>query len=131
MTKYDVTSLLQHWLEGADYDWEVAQALFKSKKYPYSLFLCHLSLEKILKALITKKTKDHPPYTHNLSYLAGKLEVKFSKEQLQLLSEMNEFNMEARYPDEKKSFYEKANGNFTKKYIKESKILREWLKKQL
>ncbi len=130
MTIQDLHQLIQYWLKGSEYDWKAALALFKSKKYPYCLFLCHLSLEKLLKARIVKETKSHAPFTHNLAYLAGKLSLKFNKEKISLLEEINNFNIEARYPDEKNEFYQKATLSFTKKYLKTIGELREWLKKK-
>lgn len=130
VTVRDLRELIQYWLKGSDYDWEAARSLFRSGKHPYCLFLCHLSVEKLLKGLIVKKTQAHAPYTHNLAYLAGKLSLEFSKEQLALLEEMNDFNLEARYPDEKNEFYKKATKPFTKQYLKSAGVLREWLKKK-
>lgn len=131
MTIQDLQKLIAHWKNSSDYDWKTADSLFKSKKYPYALFMCHLAVEKLLKALIVRATKDHAPFTHNLVYLAGKLYLEFSKEQINLLEEMNEFNLEARYPDEQMAFYKKANREFAGKYKKEAGTLRTWLKKQL
>lgn len=131
MTVHDLNALLKHWLTGSDYDWKTAQSLFKTKKYPYCLFMVHLSLEKLLKGLLVQETKDHAPYTHNLAYLAGKLSLEFSKDQILLLEEMNEFNLEARYPDEQRRFYKKANKTYTKRYLQSAQEMREWLKKKL
>lgn len=130
MTIQDLGKLIGYWLDGADYDWKTARSLFKSGKYPYALFLIHLSVEKLLKGLIAKATKDHAPFTHNLVYLAGKLDLELSKEQITLLEEMNEFNLEARYPDEQRKFYKRANKAFADRYLKEAGVLREWLKKK-
>ncbi len=130
MTVRDVNELVRYWLNGSDYDWGAAQSLFRSRKYPYALFLCHLSVEKLLKGLIVKEARDQAPYTHSLSYLAGKLSLEFSKEQLALLEEMSDFNMEARYPDERNQFYKTADRKFAKRFLASAGGLREWLKKQ-
>ncbi len=130
MTIGNLRELVSYWFNGSDYDWKTALSLFKGRRYPYTLFMCHLSIEKLLKGLVVKETKDHAPFTHNLVYLAGKLSLEFSKEQLSLLEEMNDFNMEARYPDERNEFYKRANRVFTKRYITAAGGLREWLKKK-
>jgi len=59
--KFDVERTVSYWLEGAQYDLGVANAMFKGKKYPYALFMGHLALEKILKAVIVKNRKTMPP----------------------------------------------------------------------
>lgn len=130
MTVQDIGSLAKYWLTVSDYDWKIAQSLFKGRKYPYALFLTHLSVEKLLKGLLVKETKDQAPFTHNLTYLAGKLALEFSKEQIRLLEEMNDFNLEARYPDEQRKFYKKANKAFASHYQAEARKLREWLKEK-
>jgi len=46
--------------------------MFKMHKYPYALFMGHLALEKLLKAVVVKNTRKHAPYTHSLEALARK-----------------------------------------------------------
>jgi len=100
-----------YWLEGAKYDLGVANAMFKSKKYPYALFMGHLALEKLLKALVVKNTKTHAPFSHSLPYLAEKSKAKIPEDILVRLREFMEFHFEARYPNANKSFYKKCTKN--------------------
>jgi HEPN domain-containing protein len=51
----------EEWFKQADYDLETAETLFKSGKYIYTVFMCHLSIEKALKGLYAKKFKKYPP----------------------------------------------------------------------
>lgn len=129
VTVRDIQKLIDYWATSSDYDWKTSQSLFKSKKYPYALFMAHLSVEKLLKGLLVKQTRDQAPFTHNLAYLAGKLPLNFTKEQIQLLEEMSDFNLEARYPDEQKEFYKRATKAFTENYLKRAGEMRGWLKK--
>ena len=46
------------------------KTLYESKSYGWSLFLGHISIEKLLKALFVKKNGNHAPFTHNLYRLA-------------------------------------------------------------
>jgi hypothetical protein len=39
MEKIDFEKTISYWLEGAEYDLSVANAMFKAKKYPYALLL--------------------------------------------------------------------------------------------
>ena len=52
MIKFDVERTVQYWSEGAEYDIGVAEAMYEKGKYPYALFIGHLALEKLLKALV-------------------------------------------------------------------------------
>ena len=51
LIKFDVDKTVRYWYEGADYDMEVAEAMYEKRKYPYALFMEHLALAKLLKAL--------------------------------------------------------------------------------
>lgn len=130
MTNKDITKITRYWVDAAGHDLETARSLFRTGRYDYCLFLCHLSLEKMLKAIVAKTIKDHPPFTHNLLYLAGKADIDLSKIQINLLDEINEFNLEARYPEDLKAFYKKANKGFAKKYLDSTKGLFQWLQKR-
>ncbi len=103
--------------------------LVKSKDYAWALFLGHLVIEKLLKALIVKDTNEHPPFTHNLTSLAKDLEL--SLEQISWLAEMTTFNLNARYDDVKTEFYKKSTKQFATDWIEKIKILRKWIKKEL
>lgn len=131
MGKKDLEELLKHWSSMADYDMKTAQSMFDAKRYPYALFMCHLSIEKLLKAIIVKQTSEHAPYTHNLIELGKTSGIDFKAEQQTLLADLKEFNLEARYPEWKKDFYKRANQKYTEKYLTETKILFLWLKKYL
>lgn len=125
----DLEKIIAYWREHAQYDLDTADSLYSGGRFPYSLFMCHLAIEKMLKAIIVETTGEHAPYTHNLRELAKRSGRTFSDEDATLLFEINEFNMEARYPDWKDAFYEKATNAFTKKYLDETQRLFIWLKK--
>jgi len=73
MKIFNKEKTVSYWLEGSKYDLGVANAMFKSKKYPYALFMGHLSLEKFLKAFVVKHTKAHAPFSHSLPYFSRKV----------------------------------------------------------
>jgi len=131
MLKFDVGKTVKYWLEGAKYDMSVARAMFKLKKYPYALFMGHLAIEKLLKALVVKNTKKHAPYTHSLEKLARKSKIDIQDQMHIKLREFMEFHFEARYPGEQKDFYKKCNYTYTKEKFKEIREVFKWLKSQL
>lgn len=53
--RFDVEKTINYWLEGADYDIGVAEAMYEKGKYPYALFMGHLAIEKLLKALVSQE----------------------------------------------------------------------------
>lgn len=46
---------INYWLESAEHDLETSDTLFQADKYDWSLFIGHLVLEKLLKAVFLKK----------------------------------------------------------------------------
>jgi len=48
MTVFDIDKTISYWFRGAKYDLGVANAMFKTQKYPYALFMGHLAIEKLL-----------------------------------------------------------------------------------
>ncbi|MFH1233832.1 MAG: HEPN domain-containing protein [Patescibacteria group bacterium] len=119
MQKEDQKKLIKYWQETAKHDYEIMGSLFKSKHYDASLFFGHIVLEKILKALFAKKTKEHAPFTHNLVRLAEISKIKLVRKEADLLKKVNEFNIEARYPEQKLKFYNICTKKYTEEYIKE------------
>jgi HEPN domain-containing protein len=41
---------IQNWIDSAEYDLETARHMLKTGRYLYVVFMCHLALEKTLKA---------------------------------------------------------------------------------
>jgi HEPN domain-containing protein len=128
MNKEEKTS---YWMKSADYDWKTAVHLFEKGDYPYALFFGHLTIEKLLKALFVNRFDETPPLTHRLALLAEKIELELSPEKQELLELITDFNLEARYPDEKFSFYQKCTKTFTESNMREIKEIREWLRQEI
>jgi len=131
MKTFDIEKTVSYWLEGAKYDLSVANAMFRTKKYPYALFMGHLSLEKLLKALVVKHTKAHAPFSHSLPYLAEKSGVEVPEKVLVKLREFMEFHFEGRYPDANKAFYKKCTKAYASEKLKEIKEVFKWVRTKL
>ncbi len=119
---------IAYWTEGSESDFQTAEKIITSTdRYAAGLFFLHLAVEKALKARVVKKTKEHAPYTHNLLHLLTKLEVSSPKDIVTLLGEINDFNLEARYPDVKREFEKLATKEFAHKYLLEGKKVLKWI----
>ena len=77
----NIAKVVRAWRESAEKDWSLAKDLFKQKHYGYCLFFCHLVLEKVLKALVVKHTKEPAPLIHDLRRLAEMAGLSFTEEQ--------------------------------------------------
>ena len=117
MNTADQKKLMDYWKKTAEHDYETMQTLFVGKRYDATLFFGHIILEKMLKALIAHKIGEQAPYTHDLVRLAKIAHVELSEEEMKLLNEVNDFNIEARYPAERLEFYHRCTRGYTKKYV--------------
>ena len=72
-----------------------------------------------------------PPKIHDLVKLAGRLKTNFSDEQIRFLEQVNDFNIEARYPEHKFEFYKTCTKEFTDINYRKLKELYSWLKSQI
>ncbi|MEW6107733.1 MAG: HEPN domain-containing protein [Nitrospirota bacterium] len=131
MKRFDTTKTVTYWIDGAKYDIGVANAMLKARKFPYALFMGHLALEKLLKAVVVKRTKKHAPFTHSLPYLAEKTGLKFPEHIQIKLREFMEFHFEGRYPDANKAFYKKCTRDFSTRNLRAIKEVFKWVKEKL
>jgi AbiV family abortive infection protein len=121
--------VVKYWLTASKEDFDSAEILFENRKYHHALFFCHLSIEKILKAIIVKSTKTAPPLIHDLIRLAEKAKLPLNDSQINELAEITTFNIQARYDDYKLSFRKKAKKRFSLKYLEKTKEILQWLSK--
>lgn len=122
---------VEYWLIQSDNDLPVAESMLEKGHYTWSLFIGHLVLEKILKAIYIREYQKIAPRIHDLVKLAKSTNMKLSEEQLLFLSEVSDFNMEGRYPDEKNQFARRCNKEFATVYLRRIKEMHSWLKKQI
>jgi len=74
----NINSIVNHWKESSDNDYQTMLNLFNSSDYNWALFLGHLVIEKLLKALYVKKFKKHAIFGHDLLRLASKTDLVLS-----------------------------------------------------
>jgi HEPN domain-containing protein len=119
------------WFKQAEYDLETAIAMFKTGRYIYAVFMCHLTIEKALKGLYGKKFKKDPPKIHDLIYLAKKIELVIPESYQDFLKVLNDLSVPTRYPDELEKLVKQYRKGRTKKVLNQTKELFRWLKEKL
>ena len=119
---------IDYWLEEAEEALKVADHLFEKKDFSYSLFFGHLAVEKIIKAIYVQKRNEHAPQIHNLLRLADQAGITMSAEQKETLIIITAFNLESRYPDEKRSFRIKCTQQYTEIELEKIRKIIKWLK---
>lgn len=97
------------WFKQADYDMDTAEFMFSGGRYFYSVFMCHLSIEKALKGLYIRKFKDAPPKTHNLLYLLEFIDLDLPEEMYDFVFTLNRVSVLTRCPDNLQKMLEDYN----------------------
>jgi len=125
----------QNWLKMVNYDLVTAKNMLTTGRYLYVVFMCHLAIEKALKAIISEETNKIPPKTHDLIYLLSKGKLELSSDLVDFVGIMNNVSIVTRYPEDLRrlitSYPKKVAQNYldiTKKVvrcIKKDQRLRE------
>ena len=127
----DTEKLIKYWVESSDEDFSTMIVMYETNRYNWALFIGHLMIEKLLKALFVKVNSDYPPYIHNLLRLAEQCSIEFTEDQKFFFVSVTAFNINARYDDYKKSFQKKCTPEFTSTWIEQIKSNRQWIKRQI
>ena len=122
-----------YWIEMSDYDFDTAKAMLETKRYLYVAFMCHQTIEKILKAYWSNVLEEPPLKIHSLSRLAEKsgLDKDMSEEQTDFIDELEPLNIEARYPSYKERLMKSLTPERCKELIEQTDKLRIWIKSKL
>ena len=120
----------KEWLKQADYDIETAEFMFNGGRYFYSVFMCHLSIEKALKGLYQFTLNELPPKTHNLVYLLNKIEIKPDEKIGRFMIKLNEANIATRYPEDLAILQKNYSKKITHTIFTDTKEALQWIKQQ-
>lgn len=128
-----MNSKSQYWIDTAQYDIDTAKAMLETKRYLYVGFMCHQTIEKALKAIISKDEAATPPKIHHLPKLATIAAIfdLMAEEQQDFLHELNPLNIESRYPSYKEDVTTTLNDEVCKGIIRRTEVLLCWIEQQL
>lgn len=118
----------EYWIATAEDDLVTAEILMTKKRLLLSLFFCHLTIEKAIKAHFVKQTGEYAPKSHNLFFLNEKAMLNFSEDEYVFLGILMKYQLEGRYPDYNPDV---PSIETVQNYIQQTKQLFEWLKKTL
>lgn len=120
-----------NWLASAQYDLETAEHMFSSGRYIYTVFMCHLAIEKVIKARVAESTCEEPPRSHDLQYLFDLTGLKPDEGTRDFISELTNLSVATRYPVD----FERALSDFSleraEAVLVKTKETFEWTKKQI
>lgn len=118
----------QEWLAQAEYDINTAELLFNGERYFYTVFMCHLAIEKALKGIYAKQFNKTPTKTHNLLYLIEIINLQIPSDYINFIFTLNRVSVPTRYPENLQTMLHDYNEQRTKEMLDNSKELLKWLK---
>lgn len=128
---FDKIKIISYWIESSDKDFKTMLDLYNTNNNSWSLFMGHLVIEKLAKALYVKNRDDYPPRIHDLRRIIEKSGTEIKNNQAIVLDSISRFNINARYDDYKQSFYRLCTDSFTDNWINKIKECRKWIKTML
>lgn len=90
----------KNWIDSSDYYFKTAGHMLKTGRYIYVIFMCHIAIEKLLKALVHETTAKLPPKTHDLIYLLRIADVHMPENFLEFVGKINNASIVTRYPED-------------------------------
>lgn len=124
---------VDYWIDLAKYDLHTARVMLNGKRFLYVGFMCHQAIEKILKAYYVHVTDEHPPYTHNLGYLAEQsgIVTRMTQQQQDFLDRLGPLNIESRYPSYKQQLLRELDERTCREILQQTRGLYRWIRQQL
>ncbi len=127
----DIEKVTNYWKVTSLEDYNTMIDLYNSKTYHWSLFMGHISTEKLLKAYYVRIKKKHAPPIHNLYRLAEISDIEITDEDADWLDTITLFSINARYDDFKREFFKQCTREYTDLWIGRIKLLKEWISQKL
>lgn len=113
----------------AVYDLQTAESLFKPGRYIYVVFMCHLAIEKMLKAIVAETANEIPPKTHSLIFLIKLAETRLPQVLFDFVTKINNASIVTRYPEDFPTLLKVYPKNATMEYLKTTREVIQCLKK--
>ncbi|MFH1245812.1 MAG: HEPN domain-containing protein [Candidatus Omnitrophota bacterium] len=110
----------RNWIDMVEYDVATARQMFKTGRYVYVIFMCHLAIEKALKAVVYKKTDKLPPKTHDLIYLANLGKIELVQELSDFVGIINNAGVVTRYPEDLSRLISSYPKEITETYLRKA-----------
>lgn len=122
---------IKYWTELSDYDYDTAVAMMKTGRYVG--FMCHQTIEKILKAYFNAYNEEPAPYTHSLTHLAKRANIYDSmpEELKDFIDILEPLNIEARYPSHKERLMKSLTKERCQSILENTKTLKTWITEKL
>ncbi len=118
----------RNWIASAEYDLDTARDLFKVGRYIYVVFMCHLALEKMLKAHVTEVIQAEPAKTHSLTYLVRKAGLDVPPQVGRFLGGISNGSVPTRYSGNFGEFLAEVTREVAEHCLQVTEETMKWLK---
>lgn len=118
----------QNWINLSDYDLETARHMLTTGRFLYVVFMCHLALEKMLKAHFTEITQTIPTKTHDLIYLVKKCGLDLPQPHLEFIGKVNNASVPTRYPEDLQQMIAQYPEPIARAYLAQTEEVLRWLR---
>lgn len=122
---------VKQWLDLALYDLDVAEDMLRSGHFPYVVFLCHLAVEKALKAKVQEKMGRTPPKIHDLVTLLKLAELIPPEHIRDFIGKLSGTSTAVRYPPELSALLSVYTEEVARGYLEEARRTVAWIREQL
>jgi len=128
-----MTDKVKYWSDLSEYDYDTALAMMQTGRYLYVGFMCHQTIEKILKAYFNTLSNEPAPFTHSLTNLARKSNLYDSlpDEFKDFIDILEPLNIEARYPSHKERLMKSLTKERCQSIVENTKNLQSWIIEKL
>jgi HEPN domain-containing protein len=118
----------ESFLSSSEYDLTTAKNMLETGRYVYVIFMCHMAVEKTLKAIVAEITDKVPPRTHNLIYLIKLSDLHIPQDLFDFIAKINNASVVTRYPEDFKKLLEAYPEDIAKEYLKNTEKVLQWLR---
>lgn len=119
------------WVEDAEYDLQSAKVMLDSGRYFFVVFMCHLTIEKLLKSVIVERQSIVPPRMHNLVELAVRAGLSIPATHRPLINELDNMSVVTRYPDGRQAIASTLTAEKTILLYTRTVEFTQWLRHEL
>jgi HEPN domain-containing protein len=118
----------ENFLISSEYDFTTARHMLKTNRHLYVVFMCHIAIEKLLKAIVAEKTDKVPPKTHNFLYLIKLVDLTIPQDLFDFIAKINNASIVTRYPEDFKLLLESYTADVAKEYLENTESVLKWLR---
>jgi HEPN domain-containing protein len=123
----DISKQTEEWFKQAEYDLGTAEAMFRTRRYIYTVFMCHLCLEKALKGLLARQGQISLK-SHDLVFLFDRVGIDIPEQHAEFLEMLNDVSVPTRYPDELERLMAQYPRKRTAEILQRCREVYKWLR---